>query len=70
LRAVPTAKIVPVCLDEYPIYVKIFRGNEEQKEIFSTDQKSLFRKNGKRRAESIEKIVEAVMIDSAAMATK
>ncbi|KAG2372792.1 hypothetical protein C9374_001105 [Naegleria lovaniensis] len=57
----PDASIKSVCLDEYPIFVKIEvkRKNESPKTIFQSHQRNLFRKYPDLREESIKKIVKA-----------
>ncbi|KAF0981800.1 hypothetical protein FDP41_012457 [Naegleria fowleri] len=58
----PDASIKSVCLDEYPIFVKIEAKTSDQQEpktIFQSHQRNLFRKYPDLREESIKKIVKA-----------
>ena len=55
----PNSKIESEQLDEYPIIVKIFAG-EERELIFESPQRELFRKYPDLRKKSIKKIRKAV----------
>lgn len=54
----PDANVIGRRVDKYPIEVKIFDG--EKKLLWSSDQRSLFRKNASRRSQSIEEIKRVV----------
>ena len=52
MQVVPDAKVVPNCIDSYPITVTVTKGDEQ---IWSGRQQGLFGKNGRRaQADIIE----------------
>jgi hypothetical protein len=62
LSVYPDAKVLNNCVNSYPIKVKISKvaDSGQEVELYSTDQRNLFKKYAAKRATSIQEIKRAI----------